>query len=290
MSVQPRAVNLAEDEPFALPAWFFPVEHAEATIVAMAALGVSARFYRPLAEALTAAGMNVLLLEQRGHGDSPVRPGFRSNWGFREPLLGEVRRGVAWARERDGALPVYLLGHSLGGHYANMTVGLEPHSVDGVILVACATPWVEAFSGATRAKIKLLHVLIPTVSRVLGHYPGDRIGFGGREARGLMLDWLAFSKTNRYGAAGIDHDFDAGIAKYRGPVLVVRMAEDDFAPAEAVEAVTRKFAAARVTSRVLDERALGTKADHFRWARKPSAIVGEIARWHETNRAARVIA
>jgi predicted alpha/beta hydrolase len=290
VGAEPRRIDLARSEPIPLPAWFREAERAEATIVLMAALGVAAKYYERLAEALTLAGFNVLLLEQRGHGASPVRPSRRVTWGLREPLLGEVRAAIEWAREHDGALPVYLMGHSLGGHYASMSVGLDPDAVDGVILVGCSSPWIGGFDGNVRARIKLLHLLIPATTCVLGYYPGDRVGFGGREARGLMCDWLAFSKTNIYRAEGLPRDIEAGIAAYRGSVLSVRMSGDDFAPERGVDAVVRKYASARVSSRVLGEKDLGVAPDHFRWAKAPSGVVRVILEWHGRNRQARVIA
>jgi predicted alpha/beta hydrolase len=290
VAADPLRISLARTEPFELPAWFHAAERAEATIVLMAALGVSARFYKPLAEALASAGMHVLLLEQRGHGESPIRPGRRADWGFREPLLGEVRYALEWARERDASIPVYLMGHSLGGHYASMSVGLDPDAVDGVILVGCSSPWIGGFDGKVRARLKLLHVLIPLLTRSLGFFPGDRIGFGGREARGLMRDWLEFSKTNRYGGAGLTQDLDAGIANYRGPLLSIRMTDDDFAPERGVDAVVRKYTSAVVATRVLGDRELGDVADHFRWARTPLGVVREILAWHTRNTATRVLA
>src|SRR5690606_20139260 len=126
VSAEPRRIDLSRSGRLSLPAWFHESERAEAAILLMAALGVSAKFYRPLAESLKSAGFHVLLLEQRGHGESPVRPSRRASWGFREPLACEIRAAIDWVREHDGALPVYLLGHSLGGHYASMSVGLDP--------------------------------------------------------------------------------------------------------------------------------------------------------------------
>jgi predicted alpha/beta hydrolase len=290
VSAEPRRIDLSRSGPPSLPAWFHEAERAEATIILMAALGVSAKFYRSLAESLQSAGFHVLLLEQRGHGESPVRPSRRASWGFREPLVGEIHAAIAWVREHDGALPLYLMGHSLGGHYASMSVGLDPDGIDGVILVGCSSPWIGGFEGATRARIKLLHAIIPVTTRALGYFPGDRIGFGGREAGGLMRDWLAYSKTNRYAAAGLSRDLEAGIARYGGPLLSIRLSDDDYAPERGVDAVVRKYADAVVTSRVLGERDLGDVADHFRWARTPGAVVRTVVAWHAKNRETRVTA
>ncbi|KZX73164.1 hypothetical protein A3716_22735, partial [Alcanivorax sp. HI0011] len=107
------------------------------------------------------------------------------------------------------------------------------------------------------------------------------LGFGDREARTLMTDWLAVAKTNRYQASGLSQDLDSGIAAYTGPVLCLRMQDDVFAPRGAVHAVSDKFIQAEVEHRVLNAQVLGDKADHFRWARTPATVSETIQGWLE---------
>ncbi len=268
---------------YTLPVNWYSAESASGSVILMAALGMGARFYQPLAQALQAAGLNVALLEQRGHGDSPWRPSHHCDWGFREALVNEIPVALDWVKSRSSSLPVYLMGHSLGGHYSAMAAGVYGEQIDGIILAACGSPWLGGFTGKTRRKLKVLCAIIPPASALLGYYPGDKLGFGGREARTLMQDWLALAKTNRYQANGFSDDLDCGIAQYSGPVLSLRMADDAFAPPASVEAVNEKFIAATVSNVLLDKQALNDRADHFRWARSPAAAVKEIVRWHEKN-------
>jgi len=274
-------ISLPGGAGYTLPVNWYPAESARGSVILMAALGMGARFYQPLAQALQAAGLNVALVEQRGHGDSPWRPSRDCDWGFREPLVNEIPVALDWVKSRSSGVPVYLMGHSLGGHYAAMAAGVYGAQIDGIILAACGSPWLGGFAGATRRKLKFLCAMIPPASALLGYYPGDRLGFGGREARTLMQDWLALAKTNRYQANGFSEDLDCGIAQYTGPVLSLRMADDAFAPPMSVDAVTEKFITATVSSVLLDAQTLGDRADHFRWVRSPAATVQQIVRWHE---------
>lgn len=274
-------ISLPGGAGYTLPVNWCPAESARGSVILMAALGMGARFYQPLAQALQAAGLNVALVEQRGHGDSPWRPSRDCDWGFREPLVNEIPVALDWVKSRSSGVPVYLMGHSLGGHYAAMAAGVYGAQIDGIILAACGSPWLGGFAGATRRKLKFLCAMIPPASALLGYYPGDRLGFGGREARTLMKDWLALAKTNRYQANGFSDDLDCGIAQYTGPVLSLRMADDAFAPPTSVDAVTEKFITATVSSVLLDAQTLGDRADHFRWVRSPAATVQQIVRWHE---------
>lgn len=271
--------RISSSDDYQVPVSWYPAEQASASIVLMAALGVGARFYQPLAVALQQAGMNVALVEQRGHGDSSLRPSRKTDFGFREALQEDIPAVLDRLQQQAPGLPCYLMGHSLGGHYAAITAGRFPERVAGVIITACGSPWTEAFSGKTRRQLKLLCRLIPLCNRLLGYYPGDRLGFGGREARTLMADWLALAKTNVYQARGMDEDFDAAIGRYAGPLLSIRLADDPFAPEAAMAAVSDKFLHATVEKVVISAAELGDKADHFRWARTPAAVAARVTGW-----------
>lgn len=270
---------------YRVPVRWFPAD-GDAAVLLMPALGVAARFYDTLAESLRQQGLAVLVMEQRGHGDSAVRASRRQDHGFREALSEDIPALLDWLHTRAPGCRTLLMGHSLGGHYAAITAGRLPARVDGVILAACGSAWVGAYQGRTRRQLQLLTGLVPALTRLLGHYPGERIGFGGREARRLMRDWLQLARHDRYEAAGLDEDLEAGIRRYDGPVLVLRMADDDYAPESAVRAVSDRFAAADVDLRVLDADMLGDRADHFRWARRPAAVTAAILSWLRAPRSA----
>lgn len=264
---------------YLLPVTWLKATQPKASIVMMAALGMSVGFYLPLASGLQAVGFNVLLIEQRGHGESRARPDRSHDWGFQAALVDELPAAMSWIRERSPATPLLLMGHSLGGHYAAMAAGLYPDQIGGVVLAACGSPWVKAFTGKMGLQLRLLCRLIAPVSRLAGYYPGHVLGFGGKEARTLMMDWMRLALSNRYQATGFSDDLDQGIKTFSGPVLSLRMEDDAFAPAAAVDAVLEKFMRGSVTRRVLTEADIGDRADHFRWARTPEAVAREVAAW-----------
>lgn len=279
--ISPQRIDLSAPT-MSVPLFVYePASEALANLIILPALGVPARFYSKLAEAAANAGFRAVLVEQRGHGESPIRPSRMNNWGFKETVSDDLPAVIEWVRERDQTIPLYLAGHSLGGHYAAMIAGLRPEAADGIILIACASPYIEAFAGRTKLSLRFLHLAIPASAIALGVYPGDRIGFGGREARGVMADWLALSKTNRYGGRGLPKDIDERIADYHGSLFVLKMARDPFAPEAGVRAVVDKFKNARIAEKKLTESDIGDHADHFRWAKTPLATVRELLAFHE---------
>lgn len=100
----------------------------------MGALGVAAPFYDKLVAELAARGWSVALMEQRGLGSSALRPSRRHNWGFRDVVEDDVPAVLDWIAKEAPRQPVYLFGHSLGGHYAAMCAGLYPQRFEGIVM------------------------------------------------------------------------------------------------------------------------------------------------------------
>lgn len=263
-----------------VPLYWFAAKQPLANLLFMPALGMQARYYLPFAEAMAAAGFNTLLMEQRGHGHSPLRASRHVDFGIAEWLEYDIPTALAWLHQQAPGQPNILGGHSLGGHIAASYAGINPNNADALMLVACATPHARNFAPKTALQIRLMtSLIIPASARLLGYYPGDWIGFGGREARTLMHDWRDLALSNRYGARGLDVDIDAGVRAWSKPVLQVRFADDPFGPAAATDTVTERMTQAPVTKVVLDAATLGTRADHFRWARQPAAVAAAARTW-----------
>lgn len=264
---------------YQVPLQLFRAQQPGHSILFLPALGMSARYYEPLGRCLAKNGINCVLFEQRGHGDSSLRAGWRTNYGAREWLEQDIPAAIQWMQ---GDLPntrLIIMGHSLGGHYAACYAGLHPQQVQAVILSACGTPWANAYTGKTRSQLKFLYYMIPLLTHTLGYYPGDKLGFGGREARRLMSDWRSIVPDNIYHAEGMQMDFEAAISQYTGPVLGLRYDADHMAPKKAIDVVLDKFTNADVRRELLLSEQLGFRADHNKWARQPDKVVGLIVEW-----------
>jgi predicted alpha/beta hydrolase len=242
-------------------------------------LGVQARLYRRLAQGLARAGITSVLMEQRGHGRSALRPSRDCDWGFREWLQADIPAALDWMLQQHAGLPLYLGGHSLGGHMSLMARGLYPEKVAGVVLLTTATPWYRCYRGAARVQVLLLISIIPALCAGLGYYPGNLVGFGGREARRLMADWLVMARRNRYSARGIDLDLEAMVQADACPVLSLYCDADNFGPLAAVKGVNDRLGKHEVTLFEITSDALGEKATHISWARQPAITVDVVADW-----------
>lgn len=242
-----------------------------ARVLIAPALGLRAAYYRGVAEALAAADLEVAVVEWPGHGTSPVRARRDHDWGY-----ATLRTHLAQARR---ALPphprVVWLGHSIGGQVSMMDAGEHGAEVAGVVLVASGTPWRGAWDGRTRATITLASRLFPVAGALLGYHAGERLGFGGREARTLMREWAHLARTGDYPA-----DAERALAACTRPILAVRVEGDDWAPERAMAHGLAKTRSARVEHHVW--RGLPPQNVHNRWPRLEPLPLERIAAFVDT--------
>lgn len=246
-----------------------------ARLLWLPALGVAARHYLPLAQALATHGIATHLHEWRGNGSSTLRPSRAQDWGYRELLALDLPASVAALGGDE--VPLLLGGHSLGGQLACCFAGQNPDAVSGLWLVASGTPYWRTFPAPRGWLLPLVYRFLPWLARQQGTLPGRTLGFGGTEARGLIADWARVGLSNRYRAAGFDADLEADMARVRAPACGVVLASDWLAPSTSMEALLAKLphAPARVVQ--LDSVALQAPADHFGWMKQPATVAATLA-------------
>lgn len=243
------------------------------------ALGVPAAKYDAFAQSLAAQGVNCAVHEWRGMGSSSLRARRGVDWGYRELLQWDLPASIAAL----GSGRWFFGGHSLGGQLAAMAAARQPQHSAGLALVATGVPHAAAFRGRQRLGVALFARVLPVLTRVAGYYPGQRMGFAGREAGQLMRDWAATVRTGVYGHYGDDQSLERALSALRLPVLGIRMTRDWLVPSASMQALLAKLGPGSKRVELFDDARLGATADHFRWMRKPQAVAAGIADWIRAN-------
>ena len=250
---------------------------ARQALLWLPALGVAAKHYLPLADALAKRGVAVFLHEWRGNGSSSLRADRRHDWGYCELLTIDLPESGRAMEALLPDVPRVIGGHSLGGQLACCRLALDPAAADALWLVASGAPYWRAFPSPTRWWLPLAYRFLPWLSNASGALPGRRIGFGGNEARGLIRDWSRTALSGRYAATGIDMDLDAAMAMIEVPARAAIMREDWLAPESSLRFLLSKLPHAPRQLETFDAASLGTKADHFAWMRAPGVVAGFLA-------------
>lgn len=249
-------------------------------ILVLPALGMRASYYLPLGEALQAAGFSAVLTDWRGHGRSSVRISPKVDFGY-EQLIQDIRDMLVQIGDWFPEATRYILGHSLGGQLGSLTAARYPKLIDGLILSAAASVYYRGFGRIRAAQIIWASYFIPAISRLVGYFPGHRLGFGGKEARTLMQDWARNARSGEYRPAGSDFDYEAALRTCVKPILALTYVGDNFASYRGMQNLYEKF---NVESPVrhlhLSVEDTGIPdLNHFNWARQPGKIVDLVVAW-----------
>jgi predicted alpha/beta hydrolase len=275
----PETIRLQRAEGTSFALHLYPAAAATApAILIQPAMGVKTGYYTPLATALCEAGCNVAVAELRGHEETGGRrPGRDYDFGYHEMLTEDWPQAIAAVKARFPGVPFYLYGHSLGGQVSSIYAAHHPGQLDGLILTAVSSVhwklWPLPFWPYSQAAV--------LTAKLLGHFPGERFKFAGREARGVIADWGRQARTGRFWF-GKPHrtDHDAVLATMTLPVLAISLQGDFFAPKHALNDIVRRFPKAALTRHHLDPRAMGFDGiDHFRWVRKPQVVLPTVLEW-----------
>lgn len=273
MKIEARDIPLATDDGHRFTLIARIPEQSNATLLWLPALGVAARHYLPLAEALAARGIAVYLHEWRGNGSSSLRANRENDWGYRQVLTQDLPASHAALRAHAPATPHYIGGHSLGGQLAACYLGLQPEAFQHLWLVGSGTPYWHTFPGPRRYALPLFYRFANWISQRRGALPGRRMGFGGDEARSLIRDWSRVGLSGRYAAAGLETDLELAMSHVKVQAKGVVLDDDWLAPTSSLQALLDKLPRSRTRMVSLDAKALAAAADHFAWMKHPQAVV-----------------
>ena len=119
--------------------------------------------------------------------------------------------------------PHFLLGHSLGGQLSCLYLSRYQTKVKGLILICCCSVYYKGWKGFMRYGTLLFTQFFGLVARLLGYFPGKKLGFGGLEAKTVMIDWSGQARSGYYRLKDSDIDYEAALAQLKVPSLVVTL-------------------------------------------------------------------
>lgn len=259
---------------------FGNAESARATMIIWPALGVKASYYEALANELVSKGFLVLTADLRGNGKSSIRPSRKVNFGYADVLDQEYSSVVTYVSKTFPSKKVLLLGHSLGGQLSCLFASRKTAKIDGLILSATCSVYYKGWDGFSAYRILAATQFINLVSKLIGHFPGKKFGFGGTEARGLMADWSRQARSGKYAIDNDSRNYEEALSSIDLPVLSISYEGDEMAPKGAVEHLLSKLSLAKKEHiHLLKGDSRNESFTHFNWVKKPKNIVEIIDEW-----------
>jgi len=234
--------------------------------IVVPAMGTTASFYQPFAEALVTSGFTVLSPELPGTGASQPRPSREIDYGYRDLVETYLPEIVDSAQQAARGAPVILIGHSLGSQIGTLAVASGTIKIDALVTIAGGNIHYRNWDGAGAAKVLFASTLFSLLTQVLGYLPGQYVGFGGPQARTLIREWSKIIRTGSFSHI-------ADVSAYSGGTLMLAIGieGDTFAPEKSVSTL------AEILDGDVEMMPKTWKGNpHSSWARNPGEIVSRI--------------
>jgi predicted alpha/beta hydrolase len=221
-----KPISLLAHDHHPLACYFFEaVGTPRATIVIASAMAVPQSFYAAFARHLSEAGYHVWTFDYRGMGESrhghirDVTASLTTWFSLDYDAI------VTHAAARDPQLACFVIGHSLGGQTAPLLPSRQ--LISGLINIAVGSGAMRHNQASTRRIAPLFwYVLVPVLCRLLGYFPGRRLGIVGDVPRGAVMQWRKWCLTPDYILSGEPNARDA-YASATFAVLALTFTDDE---------------------------------------------------------------
>lgn len=196
LSQTAQTLTLQAADGYAIGACLYPATGMlKGQLIVAGATGVGQQLYRRFAEYASAQGFNVLTFDYRGIGRSAPKQlkGFQmafEDWGQLD-----LAAAVDYMHRED--LPLFLVGHSYGGH----ALGLLPnhHKVSRCYTLGTGAGWHGWMPLPERLKVQLMwNVVFPVLVAVKGYLPWKMLNLGEDMPLAVYQQWKRWCRLPHY--------------------------------------------------------------------------------------------
>lgn len=213
---------------------FKPAGETSGNIIIAAAMGVPQKFYRDLARWLAQSGYSVVTFDYRGMGRSapPNLNGYQAD--IRDWAELDCAAVIDYVHEQNNSLPLYWIGHSLGGQI----IGLIPncHRINKAITIASGNGYWR-YTVRKSASLWMWYIIVPVLSLFCGHFPGRKLGIVGDLPMGVIHQWRQWCLSERYLLDNVEESIRERYDKVQFPITFYALADDEMLSYRAIKSV-----------------------------------------------------
>jgi predicted alpha/beta hydrolase len=267
MAAEQIRIHASDDRP--LPArYYLPAGTQRGSVLISAAMAVPQGYYAPFAEYLAAQGFHVTTYDYRGMGeDAPATlRGFDcsvTDWARKD-----YNAAVRHAKAKAPALPLYVIGHSLGGQLPGL---LPDHRlIDGLLTVASGSGyWRDNAPALKRVVPVMWYGLVPVLTPLLGYWPGSKLNMVGNLPKGVIYEWRRWCLHPDYVCDEQGRRDEAHFLEVRFPILSLSFTDDEYMSETSIRKLHSRYANTAVEFKRITPLEAGVKRiGHFGFFRK----------------------
>ena len=259
--------------------WWPGSPNGERSLLFVPGLAAPQEYLHFFASYLAQRGWNVLTFDYRSVG------------GSRNPAVDTTATLDDWAgldlpaaltaiKQRTDSKFLGVVAHSIGGQL----VGQSPirSEINGALFISAQRGIRKLYEGVARIRVEYAYAVFPILIRLFGNMPVSNLTFPVQCSGQAVRQWVEWGRrgvfVDRKGTS-----VESRFADFVGPLTVVSIDDDEYyAPAAAVDALTRVYTNAQVERIVLSPKECGMEAiGHFGFFHRhtPRAMWDLAASW-----------
>lgn len=200
-------------------------------VLIAAAMGVPQHYYGKFAAWLAEQGFVAVTFDYSGMGQSlqagdvPLKQITSDflDWGNEAALVLDT------LKQRYSDLPLYWVGHSLGGQLISM---VDHAALRRAITVGTGSGYWKENSPELRRRVPLFwFVAVPLLTPLFGYFPGKRLKMVGNLPKGVIMQWRKWCLHPDY-IASEGEAMRAQYAAVKTPITSISFTDDDYMSAQ----------------------------------------------------------
>lgn len=258
--------------------WWSGADAARRTAVLLPGIAAPQQYLRWFAGHLAGRGWGALTFDYRSVGGS--REGADDQATLDDWVELDLPAAAEEAMRRGGAPDLVAVAHSIGGQLLGQSPALLRFR--SALLISAQRGMPRLYSKKSYWRVLYAYALFPLLIRLTGRLPVSRFTLPEHCSGRALRQWVRWGRTgvftNEQGEV-----LEPRYGRFHGPLTAVTVSDDnDFAPAPAVEALTRLYTGARVRRETLAPGDYGLpRLGHFGFfhPRAPKALWEKAETW-----------
>lgn len=280
MSIQTTTVSIPGSAPLA-GTMVTPEDAPNTVVVLNGATGVPHSYYVPFAKWLAETqGMACLLFDYRDFGASSQAATKNSKADMADWGIQDQQAARDYLSRHFPEIPLWVIGHSLGGFMLPFQTGLQ--DISRVIAIASGPAHIKAHPWPYRLNVWVFWYLLgPVLAAIFGYLPGRFSGLGADLPVGVFRQWKRWCTSHRFYCD--DRSAQLSSPNWDGltsPLKTVSFTDDLMVPCQVVETLAQFYPKAPHTHMSIDPQTYGLKQiGHLKaFSKRNAAIWPELVR------------
>lgn len=244
-------------------AFFQSKQEPKAAVLIVPAMGIRQDYYATFAKWLANQGYLVATFDYSGIGLSKSCDLRESQADIFYWAQVDCDAMIGAVQERAKRLPIYWLGHSLGGQI----LGLLPNwgrIAKAVTIATGSGYWMENAPSIKWKAWWLWFVVAPLATRVFGYFPGKRLRKVGDLPRGVMDQWCRWCRDPDYVVGAEGRAIRERFSEITIPIASFSFTDDAMMSARNVESMHQCYSSSpRVMKRISPQEIGVERIGHF---------------------------